>query len=121
MHLAEALQAPAIVLSDQFFGQSRAIIERPADIAFTGKRITAAANTPDYSRYANTASGISPMAMPGTPGVVYTADGLEHTEGGTPSSNARDHGVQLDKRARKLEAFDYGPMWADVEGDGDSR
>ncbi len=120
VHLAEALQAPAIVLSDQFLGQSRAIIERPADITFTGKRITAAANTPDYRRYANTASGISPMAVPGTPGVVYTADGLEHTEGGTPSSNARDHGVQLDKRARKLEAFDYGPMWADVEGDGDS-
>ena len=27
--LAEALQAPAIVLSDQFMGQSRAIIDRP--------------------------------------------------------------------------------------------
>ena len=120
VHLAEALQAPAIVLSDQFLGQSRAIIERPADITFPGKRITAAANTPDYRRYANTASGISPMAVPGTPGVVYTADGLEHTEGGTPSSNARDHDVQLDKRARKLEVFDYGTMWADVEGDGDS-
>ena len=120
VHLAEALQAPAIVLSDQFLGQSRAIIERPADIAFTGKRATVAANTPEYRRYANTESGVSPMAVPGTPGVVYTADGLEHNEGGTPSSNARDHDVQLDKRARKLERFDYGAMWADVEGDGDS-
>ena len=120
VHLAETLQAPAIVLSDQFLGQSRAIIERPADIAFAGKRVTAAANTPDYRRYADTGSGVSPMAVPGTPGVVYTADGLEHNEGGTPSSNARDHDVQLDKRARKLERFDYGAMWADVEGDGDS-
>ena len=33
VHLAEALQAPAIVLSDQFMGQSRAIIDRPADAA----------------------------------------------------------------------------------------
>ncbi len=119
VHLAESLQAPAIVLSDQFLGQSRAIIDRPADIAFAGRRLTAAADTPDYKRYANTESGVSPMAIPGTLGVVYTADGLEHSEGGTPSSNARDHDVQLDKRARKLEQFDYGAMWADVEGDGE--
>ena len=119
VHLAESLQAPAIVLSDQFLGQSRAIIDRPADIAFAGKRLTAAAGTPDYKRYANTESGVSPMAIPGTPGVVYTADGLEHSEVGTPSSNARDHDVQLDKRARKLLQFDYGAMWADVEGDGE--
>ena len=37
-YLAEALQAPAIVLSDQFMGQSRAAIERPADVAFIGAR-----------------------------------------------------------------------------------
>ena len=35
-YLAEALQAPAIVLSDQFIGQARAAIERPADVAFIG-------------------------------------------------------------------------------------
>ncbi len=119
VHLAESLQAPAIVLSDQFLGQSRAIIDRPATLAFAGRRLTATADTPGYKRYANTESGVSPMAIPGTPGVVYTADGLEHAEGGTPSSNARDHDLQLDKRARKLERFDYGAMWADVEGDGE--
>ena len=37
-YLAEALQAPAIVLSDQFMGQSRAAIDRPADVAFIGAR-----------------------------------------------------------------------------------
>jgi 2-oxoglutarate ferredoxin oxidoreductase subunit alpha len=116
--LAETLQAPAIVLSDQFMGQSRAIIDRPADVAFPGKRLTVAANTPDYKRYRDTESGVSPMAIPGTPGVVYTADGLEHTEAGIPSSGARDHRTQLDKRARKLAQHDYGAFWADVEGDG---
>jgi 2-oxoglutarate/2-oxoacid ferredoxin oxidoreductase subunit alpha len=117
--LAETLQAPAIVLSDQFMGQSRAIIDRPADIAFAGRRLTTDANTPDYKRYRNTASGISPMAIPGTPGVVYTADGLEHTEAGIPNSGARDHDLQLDKRERKLRQHDYGAFWADIEGDGD--
>ncbi len=119
VELAEALQAPAIVLSDQFMGQSRAIIDRPANVAFLGKRETTPPNAPDYKRYRDTASGISPMAIPGTPGVAYTADGLEHTEAGIPSSQARDHRLQLDKRQRKLEQHDYGRFWADIEGDGD--
>ena len=115
VQLAEALQAPAIVLSDQFMGQSRAIIDRPADAGFKAARLTAAANTPDYKRYRDTESGVSPMAIPGTPGVVYTADGLEHSEAGIPSSQARDHRLQLDKRERKLAQHDYGRWWADIE------
>jgi 2-oxoglutarate ferredoxin oxidoreductase subunit alpha len=120
VQLAEAMQAPAIVLSDQFMGQSRAIIDRPAESDLVGRRLTAAANTADYKRYRDTESGVSPMAIPGTPGVVYTADGLEHTEGGIPSSQSRDHRVQLDKRERKLSQYDYGARWADIEGDGDA-
>ena len=115
VQLAEALQAPAIVLSDQFMGQSRAIIDRPADDAAVAQRLTAAGHTPDYKRYRDTPSGVSPMAIPGTPGVTYTADGLEHTELGVPSSQARDHRLQLDKRERKLALYDYGPRWADIE------
>jgi 2-oxoglutarate/2-oxoacid ferredoxin oxidoreductase subunit alpha len=117
VELAETLQAPAIVLSDQFMGQSRAIIDRPALIERGARRLDVPANTPDYKRYRDTESGVSPMAIPGTPGVVYTADGLEHTEGAIPSSQARDHSIQLDKRERKLMRHDYGSRWADVEGD----
>jgi len=120
VELAEALQAPAIVLSDQFMGQSRAIIDRPAESSAVARRLVAAANTADYKRYRDTDSGVSPMAIPGTPGVVYTADGLEHTEAGIPSSQARDHRLQLDKRARKLALYDYGEAWADVEGEGEA-
>jgi 2-oxoglutarate/2-oxoacid ferredoxin oxidoreductase subunit alpha len=119
VHLAEALQAPAIVLSDQFLGQSRAIVDQPAHAGWVARRVTAAANVPDYQRYRNTQTGVSPMAIPGTPGVVYTADGLEHTEAGIPSSQAPHHRMQLDKRLRKLADHDYGETWADVEGDGD--
>ena len=119
VHLAEALQAPALVLSDQFMGQSRAVVDVPAPLASATRRLTAAPNVPEYKRYRDTESGVSPMAIPGTPGVVYTADGLEHSEGGIPSSQARDHRVQLDKRLRKLEQYDYGELWADVEGQGD--
>ncbi|MFZ5538652.1 MAG: 2-oxoacid:acceptor oxidoreductase subunit alpha [Pseudomonadota bacterium] len=120
VHLAEALQAPAIVLSDQFLGQSRAIIDPPVDPGVVAQRLVAEPNTPDYKRYRDTDSGISPMAIPGTPGVTYTADGLEHTEAAVPSSAARDHRLQLDKRERKLALYDYGERWADIEGEGDA-
>jgi len=120
VQLAEALQAPAIVLSDQYMGQSLAVIDRQVDPGFVARRLTAEANTPDYKRYLNTPSGVSPMAIPGTPGVRYTADGLEHTEAGIPSSQAKDHALQLDKRERKLTQYDYGPWWADLEGEGDA-
>ncbi|MGZ5712866.1 MAG: 2-oxoacid:acceptor oxidoreductase subunit alpha [Caldimonas sp.] len=120
VQLAEALQAPAIVLSDQFMGQSRAIIDRPQDTGFVAARLTAAADTPEYQRYRDTPSGVSPMAIPGTRGVAYTADGLEHSEAGIPSSQARDHRLQLAKRERKLARHDYGRWWADLEGEADA-
>jgi 2-oxoglutarate ferredoxin oxidoreductase subunit alpha len=120
-YLAEAMQVPAIVLSDQFIGQARAAIERPADVAFIGQRAHAAEAgvAGSYKRYAATPSGVSAMALPGTPGCQYTADGLTHTERGIPTSGAADHAAQLDKRRDKLERFNYGDHWATLEGDGD--
>jgi 2-oxoglutarate/2-oxoacid ferredoxin oxidoreductase subunit alpha len=117
--LAEALQSPAIVLSDQFMGQSRAAIERPADVAFIGQRLRATNINGGYCRYALGDSGVSAMAVPGTPGGQYTADGLTHTERGIPTSSATEHRAQLDKRRDKLENFSYGDHWAKIEGDGD--
>jgi 2-oxoglutarate ferredoxin oxidoreductase subunit alpha len=116
VHLAEAMQTPALVLTDQLLGQSRAIIPRPAELAFIGQRQKASldAEGQRYKRYAITGSGVSPMAIPGTPGLTYTADGLEHNEIGTPSSQASDHQAQMDKRLRKIAGFDYGSHWADI-------
>lgn len=118
VHLAEALQAPAIVLSDQSLGQARAVVDRPADLAFLSARKTAPAPGADYRRYADSADGVSAMALPGTPGGQYTAEGLEHSTRGTPSSRAEDHIAQLDKRRRKIDGFDYGDHWVTAEGDG---
>jgi 2-oxoglutarate ferredoxin oxidoreductase subunit alpha len=120
--LAETLQVPAILLSDQFMGQARAAIERPADVAFIGQRVRALAadgTAGAYKRYAIGASGVSAMALPGTAGCQYTADGLTHTERGIPTSSATDHLAQLDKRRDKLERFNYGDHWATIEGNGD--
>uniref|UniRef100_Q07U24 Pyruvate flavodoxin/ferredoxin oxidoreductase domain protein n=1 Tax=Rhodopseudomonas palustris (strain BisA53) TaxID=316055 RepID=Q07U24_RHOP5 len=119
VHLAETLQTPVIMLSDQSLGQTRAVIDRPDDVDFPSKRLVAEANAENYQRYADTASGVSPMAIPGTPGCQYTADGLTHTQRGTPSSQARDHVGQMDKRQRKFDAFDFGAHWAEIDGDGE--
>ncbi|MGE0876939.1 MAG: hypothetical protein AB7O31_19940, partial [Burkholderiales bacterium] len=118
--LAESLQVPAIVLADQYLGQARGVVEAPAAGAAPAKRLTATAGAESYRRYALTASGVSAMAIPGTPGTTYTADGLEHNEQGTPSSQASDHLAQMDKRARKLAGLDPGDAWASVEGTGDT-
>ncbi|MEJ2577255.1 MAG: 2-oxoacid:acceptor oxidoreductase family protein, partial [Gammaproteobacteria bacterium] len=119
VRLAEALQTVAIVLSDQSLAQSRALIPRPdyelPDIP--ARRLPDSGA--DYARYALTADGVSPMAIPGQVGTPYVADGLEHTVTGKPSTAAADHAVQLDKRQRKIAEFDYGELWADVRGTGD--
>src|SRR5690606_31044287 len=119
VHLAESLQTAAIVLSDQFMGQARAVIRRPADIDFDTQRLVTTNTEGSYERYAITANGVSPMAIPGTAGGQYTADGLEHSPTGTPSTRNEHHAEQMDKRLRKLTCFDYGEYWASVEGDGD--
>lgn len=120
VHLAESLQVPAIVLSDQSLGQTRAVVDRPADIAFMAKRIVPEQIGEHYRRYAIGASSVSPMALPGQAGAQYTADGLEHTEAGAPSSLPADHRAQLDKRQHKLTAFNYGAHWAEIDGSGDT-
>ena len=120
VHLAEELQVPAIVLSDQFLGQTRAVVDRPADLHFMGGRTVFESGSQSYGRYALTDSGISPMAIPGTPNGAYTADGLEHNERGVPSSQSTDHSAQLDKRERKLRRYEYGNLWAELEGAGDT-
>lgn len=119
-HLAEALQTPAIVLSDQFLAQTRTIIDSAPDVAFASGRITRTDPNDDYQRYKITESGVSPMSIPGMPGGQYTADGLEHNQKGHPSAAAHDHAEQLAKRLRKIVNHDYGAHWAEIQGHGET-
>ncbi|HEX7156719.1 MAG TPA: transketolase C-terminal domain-containing protein, partial [Burkholderiaceae bacterium] len=118
VEMAEALQSPAILLSDQALGQSLAVIDPPGEGRHHARRELADEASRPYRRYALTESGVSPMAIPGMAGVEYVAEGLEHTELGRPSSDSRDHDAQLDKRQRKLDRCDFGDRWALCEGEG---
>lgn len=110
--LAEALQTLVVEVSDQHLGQSRVIIDPVPPVDFELNRLLPPATTSDYRRYQLTQEAVSPIAWPGTPDTQYTADGLEHTETGKPSSAAKDHQQQLTKRAQKTTQFDYGERWA---------
>ncbi len=56
-----------------------------------------------YSRYAYTASGISPTSTPGADAIPYIATGLEHDEHGHPDYEPEDHIAMMEKRFRKLD------------------
>ncbi|MEH6587446.1 MAG: 2-oxoacid:acceptor oxidoreductase subunit alpha [Halioglobus sp.] len=117
VHLAQGLQTAAIVLSDQFIGQSTAVVSEPerCDPLVVAEQ----ANDNDYLRYRLTDSGVSTLAAPGDADQRFTADGLEHNEKGTPSARDDDHQLQLAKRSRKLTEHDYGDAWARIEGEGE--
>ncbi|MBI5260717.1 MAG: 2-oxoacid:acceptor oxidoreductase subunit alpha [Bradyrhizobium sp.] len=119
VHLAESLQTPVIVLSDQSIGQARAVIDRPKEISFGTRRLTPTEPIDNYARYAATESGVSPMSIPGQRCGQYTADGLTHNARGVPSSQAQDHVEQLHKRQHKLDAFDFSTHWAEIDGQGE--
>lgn len=114
--LAEAMQTLVVLLSDQKLGQSRAIIDAVPSIEYGLKRkvLTEKESTEPYERYAITEDYITPMAIPGNKQGLYTADGLEHTSTGKPSSKASDHLQQLKKRESKITQFDYADEWAEI-------
>lgn len=117
VQLAQQLQTAAIVLSDQFIGQSTAIVSEPRRCAMT-PQAAAEPTEGDYLRYKLTSSGVSTLASPGDADHRFTADGLEHNEKGTPSARQSDHQRQLAKRQDKLDSFDFGVDWAAVSGAG---
>ncbi len=89
-NLAEEYQMPVVVLSDQAMS---ARIETIPNIDLTQIRLVDRLKPePDenteYERYKLTESGVSPMALPGMPGMFYTAEGLEHNERGNPELHA---------------------------------
>jgi 2-oxoglutarate ferredoxin oxidoreductase subunit alpha len=107
LNMAERYQMPVILLSDQALSSR---IESIPPIPLKGlpqmERLLAGPRKGGdgaYQRYAITEDGLSPMALPGTPGLQYTAEGLEHLETGAPNYAPDQHVGMMNKRWRKLE------------------
>jgi len=127
-NLAERYQMPVIILTDQ------AMAPRVATVPpFQLDRLTildrlqpelGGNGAERYLRYALTETGISPMAIPGTPGTYYTAEGLEHLESGAPDYSPETHRQMTEKRYRKVETaradlrtWDVVNEWGDPEAE----
>jgi 2-oxoglutarate ferredoxin oxidoreductase subunit alpha len=116
-HLADHYQCPVLVVSDLLLSEGNetvdpAVFERVLPID-RGELILPGdngqlhhTNGEPYLRYKNTASGISPRAVPGVPGRLYVAATDEHDEDGVLLSDVYTDPVRrqkmVDKRVRKM-------------------
>jgi 2-oxoglutarate/2-oxoacid ferredoxin oxidoreductase subunit alpha len=133
-NLVDRFQCPGIILSDLVLSEGRSSVD-PAALDFEvpiqrGDVIGLNGHLPEvdggYKRYALTDTGISPRAVPGTPGFVHVVATDEHDdEGGLISdefTNPIKRQAMHEKRMRKLNGVLslveppklYGPADADV-------
>lgn len=103
-NIAEDLQVPVIVLSDQSIAQRReTIAANTLTHPVRYRREPSSADLDEYHRYRDAADGVSPMAAPGMPGGIYQTNGLEHDERARPSAAFVVHEKMNAKRYRKLD------------------
>lgn len=107
-NIAEELQTPVIVLSDQDIAQRKEIFDpiHTAGVTVVERKRPAPGDLADYERFRVTASGVSPISQPGQAGGAYLASGIEHTEAGAPTASGAVHAQMTEKRFRKLRALD---------------
>ena len=111
-NVAERYQIPVIILSDLLMCEGSETVD-PAllDVDFPidrGEMITEPTGSDEpYLRYRNTASGISPRALPGLRNHLYVSGTDEHDEDGVLLSDVFTDPVRrkkmVDKRVRKME------------------
>jgi 2-oxoglutarate/2-oxoacid ferredoxin oxidoreductase subunit alpha len=133
-NLVDRFQCPGIILSDLLISEGRSSID-PDELEFDvpidrGDVIGLNGHTPQaldgYKRYELTDSGISPRAVPGTPGFVHVVASDEHDEeGGLISdefTNPHKRQAMHEKRMHKMSGVLahiqppalFGPADADV-------
>src|SRR5437773_2179742 len=114
-NLVDKFQCPGIILSDLLLSEGRSSID-PDELDFSvpidrGDVIGLNGDGPSanggYKRYLGTESGISPRALPGTPGYVHVVATDEHDEDGVLISDefTDPHKRQAihEKRMRKMD------------------
>ena len=123
-NIAEKYQMPVIVLVDLYFTESLSTVE--FDLTrFKVERGELAAGPlvwEEYKRYKITESGVSPRAIPGTPGGMHVATSDEHDERGDvitdrhmPEIRKAMHAKRMRKLAKVLEEVEP----PDLLGDGE--
>lgn len=106
-NLAERFQMPVILLSDQSMGYCTRTIGTPdlSDLRLVDRAKPTAAMLEDYDRFADTDTGVSPMALPGMESGMYVTTGLEHDETGAADYTPDNRTRMVAKRFRKMETL----------------
>jgi 2-oxoglutarate ferredoxin oxidoreductase subunit alpha len=108
--VAEAFQTPVILLMDLFLCNRVEDITWPEEDrgkwgSYEDSIAGPVEEGSEYHRYALTDDGISPRAIPGTPGLFHAITGLEHNERGFPDYTPLMHQKMTEKRFRKFESL----------------
>ncbi|PKL11594.1 MAG: 2-oxoacid:acceptor oxidoreductase subunit alpha [Spirochaetae bacterium HGW-Spirochaetae-8] len=103
--MADAFQVPVFVLTDQYFLDSEGFADK---IDFSTMPIHRKVVKTDagYLRYALTESGVSPRGVPGYGDGFVCVDSDEHTEEGRITEDFVVREAMVDKRMRKLSAYE---------------
>lgn len=119
-NLAETYQVPVVLATDHALANRRENLAMPSlgDVPIQRRRFASdEERAEDYKRYRLTDSGVSPQAIPGQPGGMHVAEGLEHNEKGDPTYTGENHTAMMRKRMGKIkDAWKY-PMALEAFGD----
>jgi len=120
--LAQRIQGPVIIAMDRALSQDSTTVE-PFDLAGVSvdhaKRLTPeeVRKLKEYRRYQITDDGVSPWAVPGTPGGQNLVTGNERNEWGQVSAEPKNRKAMVDKRERKIatvrDDLPKGWRWGD--------
>ncbi|MHB1419027.1 MAG: 2-oxoacid:acceptor oxidoreductase subunit alpha, partial [Bacillota bacterium] len=108
-NLAEIYQCPVIILSDIALAMAKQTADpfNPEEVEVDRGKLLPwdqPIDNPEgmFSRYAFTASGISPRVVPGQTGGIHHVTGVEHDEQGLPSEDPLNRIRMMRKRLDKL-------------------
>jgi 2-oxoglutarate ferredoxin oxidoreductase subunit alpha len=106
--LAERYQMPVILLSDQSMAYRTRTLQIPDldSLDVTSRTVPKLPPGQPYRRFQDTETGVSPMAIPGTPGGLFVQSGLEHDEFGKADYTPENRMKMVRKRFRKLETLE---------------
>jgi 2-oxoglutarate/2-oxoacid ferredoxin oxidoreductase subunit alpha len=125
--IAERYQVPVFVMTDQLLQDSQTSIEHFDSSDLPSKRYFLSSQQLDsmksYQRFAQTESGISPLAAPGISRHVVVVDSDEHDEDGHLTESAATADRMARKRLRKAKTLQETALLrpADVEGEVEGR
>ena len=107
-NLAEKYQLPVMIATDLYLAERLETFDgvNITNVPIDRGELLTQVPASGYRRFADTKTGVSPRALPGTPGAVYTAATDEHDEDGIVISdvftNPAIRQKMMEKRMRKM-------------------